>query len=147
MKKITSILLIGLALTVSLFSCKDDEDDTKTPMLSNAELITMAPWKILYYSTSATDSLSTSVVQEWNNDLNTNPLFVTYYVNGTYMYSDSSDFGTWELSGTNSIIFEKGTSEELTATIDTLTSNSFALTYPWKMDSTLTVNVKETAGR
>ncbi len=144
MKKIASILFVGVV--VLFFACKD-EDETKTPTPSNAELITSAAWKISNYSTPATDSLSVAVVKGWNDDLKTNVLSVTYNANGTYVYSDSSEYGTWELSGTNSVLFDKGTTNQLTATISNLTATNFALTYPWKMSSTLTVNVTETAVR
>jgi len=144
MKKITTIAIV--ALTVFLFSCQDEEETT-TPTPSKTELITSAPWKITSYSTPATDSLSLSVVKGWNDDLKTTTLNVTYNANGTYFYSDSSEYGTWELAGVDSIIFEKGTSNQLTAAINNLQSNNFVITYPWKMSDSLTVNVTETAVR
>jgi hypothetical protein len=63
------------------------------------------------------------------------------------VYTDNSESGTWELSGDKTIIFEKGTSDELISTIDNITSNSFVITYPWEMSDSLTVNVTETASK
>jgi hypothetical protein len=140
MKK--SALILFLGLTTILFSCKEEEV-TKTQ--SKSEMITSSSWKISGYSTTATDTLSLSVMKSWNDDLKTTPLNVTYKSNGTYYYSDSSDYGTWELSNDNSILFDKGTSKETPATINTLTSNNFAITYPWNMSSSIIANVTETA--
>ncbi len=132
-------------LVVFLFACKKDENTNKTT--STKDLITAGAWKVTGYSSSATDPLTVSVIKGWNDDLKAGELFVTYSSNGSYMYSDSSEFGTWELSGDKTIIFEKGTADELTSTIDNITTNSLVITYPWEMSDSLTVNVTETASK
>ncbi len=142
MKKLTTILFLGLS--TFLFSCEDEKEATTT---SKSDLMTSASWKVSGYSTSATDTLSLSVMKSWNDELKTTPVNVTYKTNGTYFYSDSSDYGTWELAGDNSILFDKGTSKQTTATINNITTNNFVITYPWSMSSSLIVNVTETAVR
>jgi hypothetical protein len=107
-------------------------------------MLTSAAWKVTNYSSPATDSLTLATLKGWNDNLKTSTLYVTYKPNGTYLYSDSSDYGTWELSGTKSILFDKGTSNEVVSSIDNLTTSNFAITYPWDMSSTLKVNVTET---
>ncbi len=136
--------LTFIALFVLLVSCNKDEN-TNNP--TTKELITSAAWKVTNFSSLASDPVTLSVLKDWNDDLVANPLFVTYNSNGTYLYSDSSDYGTWELSGDKTIIFEKGTANQLTSTIDNITSTSFIITYPWAMSDSLTVNVTEKAVR
>ena len=143
MKNIFKLTLIGLV--VLLVSCNKDEETKIKP--TTRELITSAAWKVSNYSSLASDALTLSVLKGWNDELVTDPLNVTYNPNGTFLYSDSSDYGTWELSGDKTIIFEKGTSDELISTIDQITSTKFVLTYPWAMSDSLTVNVTETAVR
>jgi hypothetical protein len=132
-------------LVVFLFACKKDENTTKTN--STKDLITSGVWKVTGYSSTATDPFTAAVIKGWNDDLKAADLFVTYSANGSYMYSDGSEFGTWELSGDKTIIFEKGTADELTSTIDNITTNSLVITYPWEMSDSLTVNVTETASK
>lgn len=138
--------LLSIALVIFLFSC-EKEKTTTTVIPTLTEMLTSAAWKVTNYSSPATDSLTLATLKDWNDNLKTSTLYVTYRSNGTYLYSDSSDYGTWELSGTKSILFDKGTSNEVVSSIDNLTTSNFAITYPWDMSPTLKVNVTETTVR
>ncbi|MBJ7428581.1 MAG: hypothetical protein JHD28_06455 [Bacteroidia bacterium] len=138
--------LLSIALLIFLFSC-EKEKTTTTIVPTLTEMLTSAAWKVTNYSSPATDSTTIATLKDWNDNLKTSTLYVTYKSNGTYLYSDSSEYGTWELSGTKSILFDKGTSNELVSTIDNVSTTNLAITYPWEMSPTLTVNVTESAVR
>lgn len=140
MKVTFALILTGI---IFLFSCKKEET-TQTPSTSTtAEMISSAAWKVTNYSSPSTSSAAIAFIKEWNEDLKKG-LYVSYKSNGTYLYSDSSEFGTWETSGNNAIIFEKGTSDQYASTIDKLTANEFVITYPWEISDSLTIMITET---
>jgi len=136
------LLLTQIVFVSLLFSCKKESTPPTPTML---ELLTSSAWKVTGYTSTAKDTATLSLLKDWNDDLKTNTLFVTYKTNGTYLYSDSSELGTWEISGTSSIIFEKGTPDQLSASLDNLTANNFVITYPWEVNTKVTSNITETA--
>jgi hypothetical protein len=138
--------LLSIALLIFLFSCEKEKTST-TVVPSLTDLLTSASWKVTNYSSPATDALTLATLKGWNDSLKTAPLLVTYRANGTYLYSDSSEYGTWELSGAKSILFDKGTKTESVSSIDNITTSNLVITYPWDMSPTLKVNVTETAVR
>ncbi|MFY8108903.1 MAG: hypothetical protein ACOVO9_07920 [Bacteroidia bacterium] len=133
-------------MVVFLFGCKKEETTTTTSPTTK-ELITSAAWKVNSYSTTSTDAEILAEVKSWNDDLKTSPLTVTYKTDGTYSYSDGNDNGTWELSGDKKIIYGKGTADEISSTIDKLTSNSFVITYPFEAADSVVVSITETCSR
>ena len=136
--------LVFLGLGIFLFSCKKDE--TVTPAAATTkELLTANTWKVTNYATASIDTAATNAIGSWNSEIKATSLYVTYYNNGTYAYSDSSDYGAWELSGDKTIIYAKGTPDQSTATIDKLTTSDFVVSYDWKATDSLTVKVTETA--
>jgi hypothetical protein len=142
MKNKFKLLFLGLGIV--LFSCMKEE--TVTPTTSTTkELLTANVWKLTNYATTSSDTSATNEIESWNDEIKSNTLYVTYYTNGTYAYSDSSDFGAWELSGDKTIIYAKGTPEQSTSTIDKLTTSDFVLSYDWAVNDSLTVKVIETA--
>ncbi len=138
-------IILLLALFLQNISCKKTEETTQTP--SNFDLITSDKWKIKAYSSTSTDPEVQAVIKDWNDEINANALYVTYAKNGTYAYSDSSDVGTWELTGSNKILYGKGTSDELTANIDKLNSSSFDIVYSFSINDSIVVDIKESAIR
>ncbi len=136
--------LLFLSLGMLLVSCKKDE--TVTPATpTTKQLLTANTWKVTNYATTSTDTSATNELSKWNSDIKATTLYVTYNANGTYAYSDSSDYGAWELSGDKTIIYAKGTPDQSIATIDKLTTSDFVLSYEWKVNNSLTVKVAETS--
>ncbi len=135
-------LTLIMILFLGVFSCKKEETTKTSATPTTAELISSARWKVTNFSSPSTDSEAINFIKEWNEDLKKG-LYVSYNSNGTYIYSDSSEFGTWELSGNNAILFDKGPDQYLSS-IDKLTSNDFVITYPWKISDSLTIIITET---
>ncbi len=138
-------VLAAFAISMLFFACKKDSE-TSTPT-DNSTLITSGAWKISAYSSTSSNSDVQTMIEEWNADIKATPLFVTYTKSGTYAYSDSLDTGTWELSNSKTILYNKGTADALSANIDELTSNKFTITYEFAFDDSTTVKVTESATR
>jgi hypothetical protein len=144
MKNKFKLLFLGLGLV--LFACKKEETVTPAALApTTKELLTATTWKLTNYATTSSDTSATNEIKSWNEDIKSNTLYVTYQTNGTYAYSDSSDYGVWELSNDKTILYNKGTVEQSTASIDKLTATDFILSYDWTVNDSLTVKVTETA--
>jgi len=142
MKKTMSILMVGL--TTLMVSCKKDEA-TIVSNPTTKELLTANVWKLTNFSSPDTAVVSQTLLNQWKDTLLVAPLSVTYKTDGTYAYSDSSDYGKWELSGDKTIVYKKGTLDESTSSIDKLTSTEFVSTYDWKISPSKTIKITEYA--
>lgn len=104
-------------------------------------MLTANPWKIAY---STTDTLSAVKLEvaSWNT---LGSVYVTYNSNGTYLYSDSSSYGSWELTNDKTITYNKGKEDASTATIQSISPANLTISYMYDVlgDSTLH-NVTET---
>lgn len=113
-------LVIGLITLLS--SCKKET----TP--STKDLLTANNWAINNY-TAADDAPQTlNFLNNFKTRVN-NSVYLKFNNDGTFLYSDSSDYGKWELSGDKKIIFSKGTPSEYSSTIDKLNSTEFVQSF------------------
>lgn len=129
MKKIALSLLFA---SLFMFSCKKEkETTTPTTVKSATELLTAHKWNITSYTTNNSNAEVKDTLKSWTDSLVKYPISVTYNSNGTYVYSDSSDYGNWKLLDENTIIYNEGTFYGVMGTIKTLTDNNFSVKYMW----------------
>jgi hypothetical protein len=150
-KQLSTILIIVWMLSV----CSQCDDPTSrydfgpNAYPSITDYITSAPWQIRNYSSTAKDSLTISTLKRWNDNLLNKAKFIIYNKNGTWVQGDSAQYGNWVYAPKNSldpesIIFDKGTTYQIGAIINYAFHDSLIITYPWKMNDTLTSIVTET---
>ena len=121
-----SFLLVGL--TTFMISCKKEEAITVSNPTTK-ELLTGNNWRITNFTSTDTTTATANLLQEWKKTYVEKSVYLTFKTDGTYLYSDSSDYGKWELSGDKTIVYAKGTPDESTSTIETLTSTEFVHYY------------------
>ncbi len=119
MSKVKFLVLFLAVAGISLSSCKkEDPAPTKKELLSKT-------WKISEFYEDG----------QQINDPSLASIRLTYNTNGTYTsigFGDNST-GTWEFNSDETrIVMDKGTADEMTVSISTLTATSLKIT--WNAD-------------
>lgn len=129
MKKTICILLVGFSF-FSVSCKKKTTTPTSTVVTPTTnELLTGKNWTISNYTSTDTTTATSNILKEWKSTYVDKSVYLTFKTDGTYLYSDSSDYGKWELSGDKTIVYAKGTPDESTSTIEKLTTTEFVHTY------------------
>lgn len=126
--KVISGLLLVFFISNSLFftSCSKDDDEDKEK--TKTELITSSKWVATSFVMTSTDTTM---------DATSDPEFyfkILLKDDGTYTIEEnfetpSTDSGKWEFnSGETSVLFDKGTDDEITFTIVKLTEDELEIT-------------------
>jgi hypothetical protein len=144
LQKLLALFLVTV-LAFSTVSCNDDDDDDAEP--SRTALLTGGQWTgtALYVgSQNITDLLIDE--DDPDNSFDVRKWTATFNSNGTYSTTydgSASESGRWEFTNNEqSILFDKGTDDEETATINRLTSTELYIVQPWETDDNMTVDVE-----
>ncbi|PVY37381.1 hypothetical protein [Pontibacter virosus] len=134
--------LFALLLVTSMTSCDKDKD--KEP--SNRDLLTAETWTGHSFWAYGND-ISDMFLEQLGFDIKKNS--VKFDKAGTYVdsYERSSLSGTWEFANDDkSIIFDKGTDDEYTASVLMLTDKELRLeqTLDFEEDEPVTLEVRYT---
>jgi len=124
------IIIVLFLFSVFSYSCKKEEN-TETAAKSATEKLTAHTWKITSYTTNNSNAEVKDTLKSWTDTVVKYPVSVTYNIDGTYIYSDSSDYGKWKLLDENTIIYNEGTFYGVMGSIKTLTDNNFTVKYMW----------------
>lgn len=121
-KNFLFVVLILLTSSIFLSSCKKDDEETKSDLIT-------ARWEGETITTNATFNGIALPID--TQDLSGS--FIEFKTDGTYTSDDNGVFdgsGTWKLSnGDKDIIFDAGTTEEVTFTINALTGSDLKLSF------------------